>query len=221
MHNYLMRFWARKRAASDAEFAAFSTQAIVALENRFEAPPHDRDGLFSIMMDRLDDLAHDIADHDFSDCNTLRTIKAEVEMQRTLAWRIEDRSNGAYRVVRENEKANSKRTDIELLAVAGNQKAVIEIKLADDRWSLSDLERALSAQLLGQYLRHDNCKAGCLLLTYDGSKKYWIHPTKKTRLNFSKLVDYLKEAAHELEVQNKNSIKLTVFGLDLRAPIPK
>lgn len=192
--------------------------AVAALENCYEAPPHDRDGLFTVMLDRLDDLAHDLAHNDFTDRRTLRSITDEAEMQRTLAWRLDAKANGAYLVTREDEVADQKRTDIRLSAVRGNQKAVSEVKLADQRWALSDLERALRSQLVGQYLRHDTCKAGCLLLTYDGKKKYWVHPSTGKRMNFSEMVAYLNQRAHALEAENLQEIRLAVFGLDLTDP---
>lgn len=213
-----LRFLARQRTAGDAEFAPFDAVAVAALENCYEAPPHDRDGLFTVMLDRLDDLAHDLAHNDFTDRRTLRSITDEAEMQRTLAWRLDAKANGAYLVTREDEVADQKRTDIRLSAVRGNQKAVSEVKLADQRWALSDLERALRSQLVGQYLRHDTCKAGCLLLTYDGKKKYWVHPSTGKRMNFSEMVAYLNQRAHALEAENLQEIRLAVFGLDLTDP---
>ena len=67
---------------------AYSTEAVRMLEIRSEAPPSDRDGLFAVMMDRLEDLADELAHGDFSDRSTLRSIKKESEMQRTLAERL-------------------------------------------------------------------------------------------------------------------------------------
>lgn len=213
-----LRLLARHRAASDSEYPAYDDADVVALENRYEAPPHDRDGMFSIMQDRLDDLAHDIAHHDFTDRRTLRTIGEEIEMQRTLALRLQAKANGTFTVTREDEVADLKRTDIRLSAVRGHQKGVIEVKLADQRWSLSDLERALRDQLVGQYLRHEHCKAGCLLLTYNGEKKYWKRPTTQERLNFTAMVAFLNEQASALESEHHHSIKLAVYGLDLTDP---
>lgn len=214
-----LRLLARQRAAKDAEFPAYRADAVVALERRHEAPPSDRDGLFYLMIDRLDDLAHEISHHDFTDRRTLGAISEEEEMQRTLALRIDAKANGAYTVTREDEAADKKRTDIRLSAVRGDQKAVIEIKLADERWSLTDLEWALQHQLLGQYLRHANCRAGCLLLTYNGQKTYWEHPETHERLGFGAMVSYLNDKAHALETDNIHKIRLSVIGLDLTDPV--
>ena len=117
-----LRFLARQRAAADAEFAPFDTDAVSALENRYEAPPQDRDGLFALMMDRLEDIAHDLAYGDFTDRRTMQRIDEESEMQRMLARRLNERANGAYLVTREEEVADKKRTDIRLLALRGGEK---------------------------------------------------------------------------------------------------
>jgi hypothetical protein len=213
-----LRLLGRRRAARDAEFAALSPEEVLALERQFEAPPHDRDGLFAVMVSRLDDIAIDIAHDDFTDRSTLRTIQKESEMQRTLARRLRDAAKGAYTVSREDEVADLKRTDIRLTAIRGDQKAVIEVKIADERWSLTELEQALRIQLVGQYLRHDSCRAGCLLLTYDGKKDYWIDPGTKERLSFARVVDYLRRSAQSIEQELGYKVRLAVQSVDLTDP---
>lgn len=214
-----LRLLARQRAAADAEFAALTPDAVVALETRFEAPPQDRDGLFAVMMDRLEDLAHDIAHHDFTDRRTLRSITEEAEMQRTLSLRLELKANGAYLITREEEVADRKETDIRFRATITAQKAVAEIKLADNGYSLADLERALRDQLVGQYLRHVDSKAGCLLLTYRGEKSYWQHPSTGAHIGFQEVVAHLEALAQTLEADASHGIRVSVFGLDLTDPV--
>ena len=135
-------------------------------------------------------------------------------MQRTLALRFEGMAKGAYVVTREAEKANAKRTDIQLDAVRGNQKAVIEIKIAY-KWSLNELESALRNQLIGQYLRHESSRAGCLLLTHHGKKQYWEHPKTRDHLNFDNIVSYLDDIAQEIERESSYQVRLVVHGLNL------
>lgn len=213
-----LRLMARQRAATDAEFPAFTPEDVRALDDRLEAPPRGRDGLFAVMMDRLDDLAYDLAHHDFSDRRTVRCITEEREMQRTLAWRIKERANGAYVVTREDEVADGRRTDIRLSADGGGHKAVIEVKIADNGWSLADLERALRDQLVGRYLRHSTCKAGCLLLTCHGRKRFWVHPETRKRIGFSEVVAFLRDRARSIEQETSHGVRLAVFDLDLTAP---
>ena len=166
------------------------------------------------MKDRLDDLSHDIAHDDFTDRRTLRSISKECEMQRTLARRLRDRASGAYVVTREDEVADRNRTDIRLAAVAGDQKAVIEVKLADS-WSLAELERALREQLVGRYLRHQTCRAGCLLLTYMGKQQHGKHPDSSGSLRFPEAVAYLAAVAKAIEQEQAHGVRLMVHGLDL------
>jgi hypothetical protein len=138
-------------------------------------------------------------------------------MQRTLARRLRDAAKGTYIVLREEEVADLKRTDIRLAATRSEQKAVIEVKVAD-RWSLNELEQALRIQLVGQYLRHDTCKAGCLLLTYAGTKTYWEHPQTGEHLSFSGATEHLRSLARTLEHEMGYEIRLAVYPLNLTNP---
>lgn len=210
-----LRLLARQRAAADAEFSPYAPEDVSALERRHEIPPKDRDGLFALLLDRLDDLAHNLHHDDFSDRRTVRSITEESEMQRTIASRLRERANDAYKVTREEEVADGNRTDIRLAAVGSDQKVAVEVKITDNGWTLRTLEHALCNQLAGRYLRHSNCTAGCLLLTYHGRKKHWLDPVNRKRLAFRDVVSFLKEKATELEHEHRHHIRLAVFGLDL------
>ena len=213
-----LRLLARQRTAADAEFDPFSPEAVADLESRYEIPPNDMNSLFSVMIDRLEDLAHDLAHDDFSDRRTVQRITKEREMQRTIAWRLNERANEAYTVTREEEVADGKCPDIRLSAIGVDHRVAIEVKIADNDWSLTDLKQALRGQLVGQYMRHSNCKGGCLLLTYHGRKHYWIHPDTKARLTFLEIVQFLKDIAQTIEQENSYDIRIAVFVLDLTDP---
>ena len=136
-------------------------------------------------------------------------------MQRTIARRLNEKANGAYIVTREEEVADGKYPDIRLSAIGVDHRVSIEVKIADNGWSLTDLKQALRSQLIGQYLRHSNCKGGCLLLTYHGEKHYWIHPETQAHLTFLEIVQFLKSEAQTIEQENLHDIRIAVFGLDL------
>lgn len=211
-----IRQLARERAARDAEPRAIDAAALRALEQRYEVPPSDRDGLYDVMLDRLDDFAHDLSHHDFTNRRTLRAITEEAEMQRTLALRFESTARGVYLVTRESEVADRKEPDLRLATVRGDQKASVEVKIADN-WSVKELETALRNQLVGQYLRHENGRAGCLVLTYHG-KRYWEHPESGKQLSFADVVNYLAEQAREIERERDHQVRVAVYGLDLTDP---
>lgn len=218
------------RVAKDADPTPWTVEEILAFEIKFERIPHDRDTLFQVMLNRLDDLQRDVSHHDFFPRKTIREIVKEDEMQRFIALLLAKESKGSYSVVREDEAADGKRTDIRLLANGVEHRAVIEIKLADKRWTLKELEKALEDQLNQQYLRHENCKAGCLLITNHAghenrkSKKrnlkrtYWQHPVTGKRLEWEGVIDHLQEKAKVLQSNDDFGVRLAVVGLDLSDP---
>lgn len=220
-HFYLSKarfeYLARERAALNSDNFSLTEEAVLKLDNYLEQPPHHQEALYQIMINRLHDLQYAFSHSDFTDRDILRTVTLEAHMQSTLAWRLEAVAKSAYSVVRESEVADGKKTDIRLLSPCGKHKAVIEVKLADKRWSIADFERALKHQLVGQYLRYDSCKTGCLLLTYNGNKKYWQAPITRKRLYFKDLIEYLNVKANRIMSEN-SSLKLTVIGLDLTSP---
>ena len=170
------------------------------------------------MMDRLEDLSHELRHHEFSDRRTVQRISEESEMRRTLAMRLEAKSNGVYKVVQEEEVADRKRTDIRLLAARGSHKTVIEIKIADKGWTLKELEKSLEEQLVGQYLRHKDCKSGCLLLTHGGKRRGWRHPKSGKWLRPPEAVEFLRKKAARIETEMSHTVRLGVFWLDLADP---
>ena len=213
-----LRVRARQRAATDAEFPPFDPQDVIALDTRHEAPPRDNDELFRLMMDRLNDLEHDLVHDDFTNRATLRGISTEAEMQRNLAREIRQRGNGVYKATREEEVADAKHPDIRLSVPNRDLKAVIEVKIADN-WTPTELKAALESQLAGQYLRHSNCRAGCLLLTYHGQeRKYWVHPEARKRIAFLELTAFLNAKAKDIESEFAHGVRIAVFGLDLTDP---
>jgi len=210
-----LRMLARNRAANDAEPPALTTDDLKSLEANLEAPPQDRAGLFAVVLDRLDDLQHDISHHALTDRSLLQKTTDEIDLQRTLALRLEASARDAFVLVRENEVADLKKTDIGIAAVRPPQKAVIEIKVGDS-WSVAQLERALRAQIKGQYLRHKDCGAGCLLVTHHKPGRRW-------RLNgalvpFGALIEHLQRYAGGLVQGDLGDLRLAVVGLDLTDP---
>ena len=164
------------------------------------------------MMDRLEDIAYDLKEGDFSDIELVRRADSEREIQKTLTMRLNVKANGVYRVTREDEVAEGKLPDVRLHFTSGEQKAAIEVKIAD-KWSANDLETALRNQLVEGYLRDSNCSAGCLLLVYHEKKEYWLAKDRNKRLNFSGFVAFLQEAAADIE--KRKNVRVGVFGLDL------
>lgn len=213
-----IRILARQRAAKDSDVKSFSVPEYKEWETKHEVSPQNRDELFEIMMGRLDDIEHDILHHDFTDRETLFKIEAETEMQPLLARKMLDSARGHYQVVREDEVADKKETDIRLLAGSAG-RSVIELKIGDN-WSVKEFEEAIETQLVGQYLRHTDCTAGVLLVTYAGRKGFQNTETNQP-MTFDEVIEHLQNFANDIEVKEEGRVRLAVKGLDLRNPLTK
>lgn len=211
--------YARERASADSELPGWSEAEVRQWERTFATAPRTRDDLFRAMFDRLEDIEHDVLHHDFNERSLLQAITLEEDMQPILARKFEDMASKHYTVAREEVVAGKKETDIRLV-VTQSLKAVAEIKIGD-RYSANDLLGALETQLLGQYLRHGSCTAGCLLITYAGRKKSFDHPVTGASLTFADVINLLKVRASELEENAKGRVRLGVFGLDLTDPLKR
>lgn len=81
-------------------------------------------------------------------------------------------------------------------------------------YAIPDLEKALTEQLAGQYMQHDNCRAGCLLVTMNKTR-HWDCPDTGARLNFEAVLARLRTQAAELEIRMNHEVRLAVVGIDL------
>ncbi|NQZ07849.1 MAG: hypothetical protein HRT35_11870 [Algicola sp.] len=207
----------RRELALRCENNALLTEQLVQLEKQLALPPDSSKDLFQVLDDRLSDLEHSLRHSEFSDRPLLLSAQKEALLQPTIAMRLELSSRGAYRVARESEVADGKKPDIQILSIRGSKKAVIELKRADN-WTILQLIKALEVQLFGQYLRHDDCTTGFLLLTYHGKKTYWEHPITKKQLKFTDIIDLLNSHAKVVTRANLGELFIKVHGIDLTAP---
>lgn len=215
-----LRFLAKEKAAKESEPEPATAKRIRAMDLRYELPPGNQDELFRLMMDRLEELSHDLRHHDFSNRKILQQVTEEEGIQKYLAHQLELKANDCYSVIRETEMADRKRNDIQLSILQGNAHSVIEIKLANNnKWSVRDFERYLLDQLRGQYLRHENCTCGCMLLVYR-EEKTWRHPETREKMSFSDLIKHLQKIGQDATREDGKSlqVKLAVLGLDLSEP---
>lgn len=208
-----LRLVARERAAKDSELPIWSPTDYRQWEERYEIQPRNCGELLQVALDCLDDIQHDIHHHDFSDRQILaEKIKHEKEMQVLLAKKLSDAAHGRYIVSREEEVVDKKEPDIRLSTPTA--RCAIEVKMGDN-WSVAELEDAIKNQLVGQYLRHSNCTAGCLLITYAGDKGF-NDPNTGKAIRFEDVIEQLRRYAATLEKAENGRIRLAIFPLDLR-----
>lgn len=206
-----LRQLARNRAESDCEVEPFSEKAAREILQSHTLKPETGDQLFRVLMSCLDEVLHDIEHHDFSDRALIKRAKNETELQRTLAMRLAPKSIDRFSLIREDEVAEAKRTDIRAHVPSG-KKAVIEVKIAEN-WSGRELLEALEAQLVGQYLRHIDCRHGCLLLIARDPNRTW---------NINDLSRVTIQRVHEVLIRRADEImreRIDEYSLEVRMMI--
>ncbi len=90
----------------------------------------------------------------------------------------------------------------------------IELKIADN-WPGPELFERLHNQLCGQYLRDARSNNGIYLIVYRGEKKNWIHPESRKKLNFSTLIQSLKEEAGKIVSLDSKIEAIEIIDIDL------
>ncbi|MFD1798245.1 hypothetical protein FQV27_16900 [Paracoccus aurantiacus] len=199
----------KARAAEDASLPwTLDDLRTFDAENTFAPRTHDE--MLSLMVAAVADVEHDLHHDDFSMLGALQRAPNETDQQIILADRLNRAVGRLVTVHREEEVNDEKKPDIRF--ATPQLSGAIEIKIAD-RWSYTDLQCALESQLVGQYLRHDRCRAGILLLTYTGDKGNWRYDGKS--IGFNELVESLSGIAEQLH-HKRPELRLAVVGIDLR-----
>lgn len=209
-----LRQLATEVAARQSEQEPMSLDAFRSIVQEQNLMPTNNRSIHNVMLNRLEDFIHYVNESEFSIQSTLQRIEKETELRRFIAGWLNDHRRDAYTVNQEAVKKREKRTDIRLSATMGIE-AVIELKLnkKNGRWSGSDLEKALRHQLVEQYLSHDRCRSGCLLICMQENRN-WENPTRGNLMNLDETVDWLQGIADEI-MTKKPELLISVRGLDL------
>jgi hypothetical protein len=210
---------ASERAAEEADGVAWSESDVVALDRYGESPPTNRDAMFELMRDRLDDI-DDLLLQDISPRENWAGIKDERVMRREMARVLRDAGKHIYTVDQEAATAEEKETDIRLRSASSGQQATIELKIGEKPRSGADLKAALRDQLLKKYMAADDCRSGCLVITVASDKK-WTHPDTRAQLDLDGLITMLNEETTRISRELGGTVRLMAKGYDLRPRLPK
>ena len=179
--------------------------------------PRTEEELYAQVVARLQEMREGIEGGPFSDRVLFAPGMDEKMLQLWLAARLSDtplrRFIPRFKVHREPQVDDDKRTDIEVSSAAG--KVCIELKPVDShrRYSAKSLTETLRAQLVGQYLRGQNSKHGVLVVFRLDNKK-WKIPGGPARGDFNDLVGYLAEQAAKIAADSVDVESLRVIGID-------
>jgi hypothetical protein len=194
---------------------AMTVPDAVNLLNNHVIEPSTVKELFAIAHNRLRDIQFGLANADFSVRQVYNPAKkaiTEEPVQNLLAKELHEARRGQYVVVREPEVARRKKPDIRLVNARFAEPVTIEAKIAE-RWDRDELERALSLQLVGQYMRDNSSQYGILLLCSSGPPHSWYLPDGSA-LSFPQLIAHLERQAAAIVNSTPNVKALSIVSLD-------
>lgn len=203
-----------ERSAEEADATPVEESVVLDLLSRNEMPPRNREEMFTLLRDRIDDL-EELLLRDTSPRAAWAAINEEVVLRPLIARELEIAARKAYTVDQEAVTADNKETDIRLRSSLFDQQAVIELKIGDKSRSAAELRDALRSQLVDKYLAPQNSRSGCLLITIAGDRT-WNDPDSGAPLDFTALICMLRKAARQLETELAGEVRLCVKGVDLR-----
>jgi len=200
--------------AEDCDSPPMEERDVLVFEQRYEFPPANRADMATLLHDRLADIV-DLLRSDVSPRELWSKIKIEREMRREVSRTLLDIAHDAYTVNQEAVTGDEKETDIRLISTRGPLEAVIELKLAEQNYSVSDFELALRKQLVERYLVPEYRRVGCLLISI-AKDRTWKHPQTGKKLSVDQLFAHLNALATTLAASLGYDAYLTVMALDLR-----
>ncbi|WP_300035771.1 hypothetical protein [uncultured Roseobacter sp.] len=181
-----------------------------ALDRESAFVPFDKRSLFVAMMGRLDAFEHDILHAEDRPIEALRLLKPETDLRSFISNWLRGRDRGVFDFTQEAVVADENRTDLRLHPKSMPGYATVELKR--ETWSISEFETALHDQLVGQYLQHERCQVGCLLIC-QRVQKQWRNPEGGEMWGLQEVVAHLQTQADELMSQNPE-LHLSVKGID-------
>lgn len=205
---------ALQRAATDSEHASWTSADVVAFEHDHLTAPRTTADLQRVLIRRLEDLQHDLINADFPQGPSLARAPAEVDVQIAIAHLLRERQGRSYSVEREPHVVDEKEPDVRARAKVTDASVPIEIKLAE-RWSLPELENALSKQLIGRYLRSRDSRHGILLLVHQRKRGKGWQSRNGRWLTISDVVKHLRSLALRAAAKDPYAPQATVVLIDV------
>lgn len=201
------------RAKQDSEFIPWTNQDIATFNDEGVKPPKNETELYQISLSRLHDLKHEFEEGDYSEAEVLKKETEETKVRNFLVNRLNHSSYGQHDATPEDELVDATKPDIRLHYPSIDNAIPIELKIADNGWTLETLKERLKNQVIGQYMRQS--KHGVFLLVHNGTKSFWLHPKTKKRINFDDILKELYKYRDSLVKKHQHIDGLSVIGIDL------
>ena len=205
-----LRQMAYEIAAQMSDITPYPLAVFQAMDRDRAFVPFDHSSLLTAMTSRLDSFEHDVLYAEDTPIEALRRLDQETDLRRFIANWLRGRDRGVFDFTQEAVVVDEKRTDIRFQPRVMQGYATVELKR--EAWSVRDLEQALTEQLVGQYLQHERCRTGCLLIC-QAKTKYWQHPNTKAQMSLQEVVSHLKVIAKEI-MAARPELHIAVKGID-------
>lgn len=211
---------AEARAEADAEASSplWTEADVSSFAAEAEREPTSQEDLFRIGLSRLDDLKLELEEGDESEAPVWRKVDDEIQLRNIFANRLKANNNGKYTVASEEEKVDSKRTDIRLHNPRVEENLPIELKIAG-KWQAQKLLEKLRRQLVDDYMKR--ATHGIFLVVNcrrQGDLKTWKVNGKA--VGFKELIVWLQQEAKQILQDVSGIAGLQVIGIDLTARVP-
>jgi hypothetical protein len=205
----------RERAAADSEETPWPPGAAYMLEHAAETLPRTAEELQAMGVSRLADLAHDLRHGDFTLGTLFKRLESENEVQRWVASELRNRQGQAYSLEREPHVADEKEPDIRLRSRATDVSVPIEIKDTGSGWSLKDLEKGLTEQLVGRYLRARDGRYGIYLVVHRHPRPVGWMDTAGNPIQFDAVIAHLQALADSIAIQSADAPRVRVSSIEV------
>lgn len=207
-------------AQSDAESAAWTSTDVVGFENDFTTVPRTPADLQRVAASRIEDLKHHLSDSDYGRASAVAMLPREVDVQNWMANELEKKQGRSFTLEREGHVADEKEPDIRLTASGTSARLPIEIKVAES-WTLKELDKALTEQLMGRYLRAHNARWGILLVVHQKARPEGWEDTEAGKfLTFPEVIKRLQAKALAISASDATAAQMQVCVIDVSmAPI--
>ncbi|MDT4807859.1 hypothetical protein FQZ97_407130 [compost metagenome] len=208
---------AHSKAQADADIVAWKATEVFEFSEKKKLPAKNGLQLLNLTFGMLKDLAH-FHGADASSRSTFVFAREEEHVQEWLAERLTERKGGRFHVHREAQVAERNEPDIVISSTASTAELAIEIKHANKGWTVQQLEKAITSQLVGDYLRTPSRRHGILVVTMHRRRRWKLDGEW---LEFPQLIKHLESVAANTVCNRYGSLEVKVVGIDACDPQPK
>jgi hypothetical protein len=210
-----LRELAVRRAIKDARLESWRPGDAARFEEECEHAPITALALQELLEWRIKAFEHQLVHGDFKQARTLKRLEKEALVQNWIAEHLKSARKSSYGVHREPERADAKKPDIVITAKESDANLAIEIKVADGM-TVQELEKALTDQLCGKYLRATGGRYGILLVVYQRRRPHgWHHPINQNLIQFGEVIEHLQAKARDIAAQCGDSPQPVIGQIDV------